>query len=71
MSRLSQSDLDALRACVNGDPVLALRLRRSEPQQFIEAVLRAAAERGIAIERDDIEAAIVEGAKDWTLRWVR
>jgi hypothetical protein len=63
--------LDALRARVDDDPALALRLRRVEPERFAADVLRLASENGYDVTEADLAGAISSAQRAWTLRWVR
>jgi hypothetical protein len=68
---VSREGLEALRARVDDDPELALRLRRVEPERFAADVLRLASENGYDVTDADIAGARTEAERAWTLRWVR
>jgi predicted ribosomally synthesized peptide with nif11-like leader len=68
---VSREGLAALRAHVDGDPELALRLRRVDPERFAADVLRLASENGYEVTEADIAAATTSAQRAWTLRWVR
>ncbi len=63
--------MDALRSRVNADPQLARRLRETDPDRFCADVVGIAAELGFAVERADVEEAVAEGGRAWSLRWIR
>ena len=71
MATVSTEGLDALRARVDDDPELALRLRRVEPECFVADVMRVAAESGFVVAEHDIADAMISAQRAWTLRWVR
>jgi hypothetical protein len=65
------SDLVQFKAIVLADAALQRELRRAaDPEGFIALVIARAGERGLAIERGEIEAALADGARSWTLRWI-
>ena|GEM_PF-1584396 len=68
---MSREGLRALRERVHGDPELAIRLRRVEPERFAADVLRLASENGYDVTGADIAGARTEAQRAWTLRWVR
>ena len=68
---MSKGDLDALRARIDEDRELALRLRRTLPDRFVAEVLRVASERGFDISETEIAAAMVSAQRAWMMRWVR
>lgn len=63
--------MDALRARVDQDVELALRLRRTDPGRFAEEVVATAASLGIVVTRSELEAAIERGRGAWMLRWIQ
>ena len=66
-----QSALGQFKAIVLADATLQRELRRApDPESFIALVIARAGERGLAIERDEIEAALAAGARSWSLRWI-
>jgi hypothetical protein len=69
--RVSKEGIEALRARVSEDVALARRLRRIAPEAFKDEVRRAAAECGLDVADDDVDAAIQAAGKAWTLRWIR
>jgi hypothetical protein len=68
---VSREGLEALRARVDDDPELALRLRRVEPERFAADVLRLASENGCDVTEADIAGAVTSAQRAWSLRWVR
>jgi hypothetical protein len=68
---VSRQGLDALRARVNGDPDLARRLRRLEPERFAAEVLRLAAGYGDDVAQADLDEAVAHARQAWMLRWIR
>jgi hypothetical protein len=67
---MSSQGLNALRARVCDDPVLALRLRDAEPAQFLAAVVRVAAELGCEVMETDVRAAQADASRRWLMRWI-
>jgi len=63
--------LEALRAHVHGDAVLARRLGSLDDDAFAEAVLALATERRLDVTRADLDAAADAGRRAWALRWIR
>jgi hypothetical protein len=68
---MSREGMEALRARVNDDPQLAHRLHDIEPDRFCADVVGVAAELGFSVERADVEEALAEGRRVWSLRWIR
>jgi hypothetical protein len=67
---MSKEGLDALRARVHEDAALARRFRRIEPERFVAEAVRIAAESEIAITEAELEGAIADGRRAWTMRWI-
>jgi hypothetical protein len=63
--------MNALRARVHEDFVLAHRLARVEPEHFASALIEAAGELGIEVSAQDVEAAVLRGRVEWMQRWLR
>jgi hypothetical protein len=65
------SGLAQFKAIVLADAALQSELRRApDPEGFIALVIARAGEHGFAIERGEIEAALADGARAWSLRWI-
>jgi hypothetical protein len=65
------SGLAQLKTMVLADTSLQSELRRApDSESFIALVVARASERGLAIERGEIEEALAAGARAWTLRWI-
>lgn len=63
--------LAALRELVLADPALHDRLLAvPDRPAFVAAVVAVAAERGLAVEGADVEAALVAARRSWLERWV-
>jgi hypothetical protein len=67
---MSREGLDALRARVNEDAALALRLRATEPESAVAGVLRLAGEVGCDVTESDVRAAMAETNARWRMRWI-
>jgi hypothetical protein len=62
--------LNALRARVDEDVDLALRLRRIAPERFVDDVRAIAAELGFDVPAAELNTAIAQGREAWALRWI-
>jgi hypothetical protein len=62
--------MNALRARVHADFALAERLARVEPGRFTSALVEVAAELGIDVTAQDVEAAVTRGRGEWLQRWL-
>jgi hypothetical protein len=72
MADAQQTDgMNALRARVHEDFVLAQRLARVGPERFASALIEAAGELGIDVSAQDVEAAVLRGRVEWMQRWLR
>ena len=69
--RQQAARINALRARVHADLVLARRLARVEPERFASALIEVAAELGIDVTSQDVEAAVMRGRIEWMQRWLR
>jgi chitinase len=68
---VSLEALAPLRARVHADPALAMRLFAIDEADFANEVLRIAEAMGHDIEAVDLERALRDARRDWTLRWIR
>jgi Nif11 domain len=68
---MSKQGLEALRARVNDDPELALRLHGVEPARFAAEVVHIADELGLEVAERDVDDAVARGRLSWTTRWLR
>jgi hypothetical protein len=68
---MSSDALGRLRTLVHADPALALELRRLEPGALKPALLTIAEEHGIDLDANDLERAIANAKREWTMRWMR
>lgn len=63
--------LQRFQTIVLEDPDLQDELRRcADRPSFVTCVLERARERGSALERADVEAALDAAARAWLMRWV-
>lgn len=60
-----------LREVVFADPHLARRLAGAAGAEFADAVAALAAACALDVTSDDVERAIDEGRRSWSLRWIR
>jgi predicted ribosomally synthesized peptide with nif11-like leader len=67
---MAEEGLDALRARVDEDVDLARRLRRIDPERFVDEVRAIAAELGFDVTAAEFDAAIAHGRQQWALRWI-
>jgi len=67
---MAEEELNALRARVDEDVELALRLRRIAPERFVHDVRALAAELGFDVRAGELDAAIAQGRESWALRWI-
>ena len=66
-----QTALAAFQALVLQDEGLQQDLRgRLEREDFVQRVLERARERGLAVERAEVEAALDASMQSWLIRWL-
>ena len=63
-------DWATFRQLVFDDPALAGRLASSAPGAFVSVVVAAAAERGLAVQPAEVDAAVNAGRRAWFERWI-
>ncbi|MCU1356489.1 MAG: hypothetical protein JWM89_1907 [Acidimicrobiales bacterium] len=63
-------DWVAFRQLVFDDPALARTLAGVAPAAFVSEVVAAAAERGLAVEPAEVDAAVNAGRRAWFERWI-
>lgn len=63
-------DWAAFRELVFDDPVLARTLAGVAPGAFASEVVAAAAERGLAVQPAEVDAAVNAGRRAWFERWI-
>jgi hypothetical protein len=68
---MMQTALAALQALVLQDDDLQHDLRgRLDREDFVQRVLERARERGLAVERAEVEAALDASMRSWLMRWL-
>ncbi|MBT2340738.1 MULTISPECIES: aspartyl/asparaginyl beta-hydroxylase domain-containing protein [Pseudomonas] len=67
---IGQSDFARLQHCVEADPQLAQALQRvHDVDAFIECAIAQGAERGLHITREELQAAMRKGRRQWSDQW--
>ena len=68
---MAQTALAAFQALVLQDDDLQHDLRgRVDREDFVTRVLERARERGLAVERAEVEAALNASMRSWLMRWL-
>jgi len=68
---MAQTALAAFQALVLQDDDLQRDLRgRLDREDFVQRVLERARERGLAVERAEVEAALDATMRSWLMRWL-
>lgn len=63
--------LDAFRQAVLDDPELQAQLLATPDRPlFVAAVVERARDRGFDVSPDDVEEALRDARREWTLRWI-
>ncbi len=68
---MSRQGLDALRERVISDPDLARRLRAIESERFANELVLIAVEYGCDVAESDVDDAVAQSRRAWSLRWIR
>ena len=68
---MAQTALAAFQALVLRDDDLQRDLRgRLDREDFVQRVLECARERGLAVERAEVQAALNTAMQSWLMRWL-
>jgi hypothetical protein len=62
---------EALRRRVHASPELAAALAAIAPDRFRDELVARAAELGLRVDAGEVDAAVADGNRAWTLRWLR